>query len=58
MKPGEETDVRLVLRRQLAFLTRTYRSLAWVFWFGVAAWILIVGLLVYESIAITAKLLP
>jgi hypothetical protein len=57
MKPGEETAIRLALRRQLVFLTRTYRSLAWIFWLGVAAWASIVGLLVYESVTITAKLL-
>jgi hypothetical protein len=57
MKPGEETAIRLALRRQLVFLTRTYHSLAWIFWLGVAAWASIVGLLVYESVTITAKLL-
>ena len=56
MQPGEENQVRLVLRYQLNFLGRVYRYFAWLLWLAAAAWGTVVVLLIIQSVKIPAAL--
>jgi hypothetical protein len=56
MHPGEDNQVRVVLRHQLSFLGLIYRYFAWLFWLAVAAWATLVILLLIQSAEIPAVL--
>ncbi len=57
MRPPENGDLSAQRRHQLILLALVYRYMAWLFWLGVATVFAMVVVLLYESVAVTAKLL-